>query len=295
MLNRKFCVLVNPHAGNARTMKILNKVEKALESLYLKYRIIVTLDIAHARKHAKEASLRGECIVILGGDGSINAVVETIMEHNGTLALLPSGRGNDFARMLNYPNNAVTACQVLAHGTEATLDVGKVNQRIFLTICTLGFDSVVNTLANRPSLIKGKSVYLYAGLKALTRWKPITFQVNIDGHEFEHTGHSVTVANTQYYGGGMRLVPNACAQDGLLDAVMIGDIPKHRMIMNIPRIYKGTHIDEPGFNIIRGRTIKIQTDPQYMLYADGDPVCPSPATIEIIPSALRVLMPKLKD
>jgi YegS/Rv2252/BmrU family lipid kinase len=292
MVNRNFCLLVNPYAGNTRTITVLRQVETALKNLSINFRTIITTDTEHAQKVAKEASLHGEYIAVLGGDGSINAVAETIVEHKGVLALLPSGRGNDFARMLNYPINAVDACQVLAHGKEGTMDVGQINQRIFITICSLGFDSVVNKIANRTTLIKGKSVYLYAGLRALIRWKPITFKVTIDDQEIIHKGHSVVIANTQYYGGGMRLAPQASAHDGLLDVVLIGEIPKHRMLANVPRIFKGTHVDEPGFNIIRGRQIKVEADPQYLLFADGDPICSPPATIQILPNALRVLLPK---
>lgn len=292
MLKRNFCLLVNPYAGNTRTIKILKQVEATLKSFSVKFRTIITTDTEHAQKLAKEASQQGECIAVLGGDGSINAVAETIVENKGMLALLPSGRGNDLARMLQYPTDAVSACQVLAHGKEATMDVGQINQRIFLTICCLGLDSVVNKIANRTSLIKGKSVYLYAGLRALIRWKPIIFKVTIDGHEMIHKGHSVMIANTQYYGGGMRLAPNASAHDGLLDVVMIGEIPKHRMLANVQRLYKGTHVDEPGFNIIRGRQIKIEADPEYLLFADGDPICSPPATIQALPNALRILLPR---
>jgi YegS/Rv2252/BmrU family lipid kinase len=291
MSKKNICLLVNPYAGNSCTIKSLKKVEKELRNLSLNYRTIITSDIEHAQMLAKEASVNGEYIVVLGGDGSVSAVAETIMNHNGVLALLPSGRGNDFARMLNYPINPIAACRILADGAEAMIDIGKVNNHLFLTICSLGFDSIVNKIANRTSLVTGRTVYLYAGLRAILTFKPIEFKVTIDGNEFEHIGHTIAVANTQYYGGGMRLAPNASAQDGLLDVVMIGQIPKHRMFINIPRIYKGNHINEPGFKIIQGRNIKIETDYQYTIVADGDFISPPPAEIVAVPKALRVIVP----
>ena len=291
MSKRKFCLLVNPYAGNSTTVKVLKKVENALKDLCLDYRTVITTDATHAESIAKEASIQGEYVAVLGGDGSVGAIAETVMKYNGILALLPSGRGNDFARMMKYPINPILACKVLSQGEEKSIDVGKINERIFLTICSMGFDSVVNNVANRSTLVKGKIVYLYAGIRVMATWKPITFLVNIDGDEFEHIGYTVAIANTQYYGGGLRIAPTACAQDGLLDIALIGDIPKHKLIMNIPNLYRGTHINVPGFKLLRGRNVTVKANPQYTVVADGDFICPPPSEISVVPNALRILLP----
>lgn len=291
MVRRNICILVNPYAGNAWARRVLIKLEEALNTLPVSYRIIVTTDKFHAQQLAIEATSQGEYVAVMGGDGSVRVVAEALMKHGGVLAVLPAGRGNDFARMLNYPLNPISACKILAYGREATIDMGQVNDKPFLTICSLGFDSVVNRIANSSLFINGRAVYLYAGLRALPSWKPLRFKVTVDGCEFEHVGYTIAVANTQYYGGGMRLVPGASLQDGLLDMALIGDISKLSVIRNIPRIFKGTHVDQDGFKVIRGRHFYIETDPQYLLYADGDSIYPPPASISVIPNALRVLMP----
>jgi len=115
--------------------------------------------------------------------------------------------------------------------------------------------------------------------------------VTIDGKEYPHTGYTVAVANSQCYGGGLYLSPQSSIQDGLLDVVFLGDIKKYRMIQNIPRLFKGTHINEPGFSVVSGRHIQIETETQYTAYADGDAVQSSPVDIRVLPKSLRVLVP----
>lgn len=290
MSKRSFCVLVNPKAGSGRTLKILPHVEETLYQLPIDFRVVITERVSHAKKTAIQAIKQGEFIAVMGGDGTARAVSDVVHQHNGVLALIPGGRGNDMVRMLKLPIDPISACKVLAFGMETAIDLGKVNQQPFLGICSLGFDSIANQLANRTRLLKGRAVYLYGGLKTLFNWKSIKFMVNIDGNEFEHNGYTVAVANSKNYGGGMYIAPNASIQDGLLDIVFIGDISKLRMIINVPRVFRGTHTKEHGFEVIRGRSVKIETDPKYTIFADGDAISGPPANIEIMPSALRVLV-----
>lgn len=295
MTQRSFCILVNPTAGNGRTMQVLKSVEETLARLPLKFRTVITTTIAEAQNTAQEAINQGEYIAILGGDGTARGIAGIVNKMQGVLALLPAGRGNDIFRMLKVPLDPIAACQILAYGSETQIDMACVNDQPFLGICSLGFDSIAAQLANNARLIKGRAVYLYGGLRTLWGWKAIKFNVNIDGSAFEHVGYTVAVANSQVYGGGMQLAPNASIQDGLLDIVLIGKVPKIRMLVNMPRIFKGTHTNEPGFKIIRGRSVTIETDPQFTIFADGDAISAPPASITVMPSALRVLVPGMQE
>ncbi|VVC77188.1 Diacylglycerol kinase [Aquicella siphonis] len=291
MHSRDICILVNPYAANARALRLLPRVEQAMRSIPLNYRLVIPSDVQQAKQAARHAAGAGECVAVFGGDGTIRIVAQELAQCNGILAVLPAGRGNDFARMLNYPLNPVAACQVLAAGKESAIDMGIVNRLPFLTICSLGLDAAVSDLANRIHFINGPAVYLIAGLCVLPRWKPMQFEVNIDGHEFVHHGHSIAVANSQYYGGGMKLAPNASVMDGMLDVVLIGMVSRFRLLLNLPRLYKGTHILEEGVKIIRGRHIRIRTLNESQIFADGDALGYSPANISVRPGALRVLLP----
>lgn len=290
MIERKFCLLINPIAGNGQAIHILKKVEEALTHLSVNFRTVITENVQHAQQIATQAITRGEYIAIVGGDGTARAIAGILNELDGVLAVIPAGRGNDLVRMLKIPLDPVAACTVLASGVETTIDMGKVNNQPFLGICSLGFDSIANQLANKVRLIKGRAVYLYGGLRTLLGWKSIKFNLNIDGNAFEHIGYTVAVANSQIYGGGMYLAPTASMKDGLLDVVLIGNVSKFRMLLNFPRVFKGTHTKEAGFEIMHGRNIKIDTDSRFTIFADGDSISSPPANIQIIPNALRVLV-----
>lgn len=286
--------MVNPAAGRGRAIQIYKKVEAALARLPIHFRIVITENISHAKETVCEAIKRNEYIAVIGGDGTARAIAGKISEQNGVLAIIPAGRGNDIARMLKLPLDPIEACQVLVDGKEMMMDMGTINQHPFLGICSLGLDSAAVQLANQSRLFKGRAAYLYGGLMALLNARPIQFNVNIDNTSFDYVGYIVAVANSQNYGGGMYLAPHALIQDGLFDVIFIKNISKYRLLINVPRLYKGTHIHEPGFEIIRGRHVKIESDPNLTILADGDSISSPPADISILPLALCVLVPSNK-
>lgn len=291
MTKRNICLLINPLAGNGNSLKKLARIEKALNNLPINYRSIITQSILHAQQTAIEAARNGEYVAVLGGDGSMSVIAEALMNTDGILVPLPAGSGNDFARSINYPKDPVAACNILAYGREAIIDMGQANERPFLTICSLGIESMAMQVVNRAKMIKGRFLYAYAGFRTLPNWKPADFRITVDGKAFDHTGYTVAIANTPSYGGGMRLAPNASIEDGLLDIVTIGAVSKYRFLLNIPGVFKGAHINKNGVNITRGSQIHIEADSKYVVYADGELVSPPPVLIKCIPNALRILMP----
>jgi diacylglycerol kinase family enzyme len=125
----------------------------------------------------------------------------------------------------------------------------------------------------------------------LASWRPAHWEVVIDGEAHSFDGYSVAVANSGVFGGGMYLVPDARVDDGLLDVVLMDAMPKRRYLANLPRVFKGTHVHEPGLHFLRGREVAFHADRPFRLYADGDPIAELPATVRVSPGALRVLAP----
>ena len=284
-------MLVNPNAGNGRSLQLLSKIEAALSTLPLCFRTVITHDVNEAQQQVTQATQLGEYVATVGGDGTVRAIAGILSQLKGKLAVIPTGRGNDLVRMLKVPLDPISACRILAHGNETHIDMAKINASVFLGICSLGLDSIANQLANQTHFIKGRAVYLYGGLRALFKWKPVKFRVIVDDVLYEHEGYTVAVANSQNYGGGMYLAPDASIQDGLLDIVLIGKAPKLRILLNIPRLFKGDHINDPAFRILRGRHVRIEADPEFTVFADGDSICAPPADITILPKALHVIVP----
>jgi YegS/Rv2252/BmrU family lipid kinase len=291
-MDRAVCVIVNPHAGGGRAARLLPRVEEALRGHGIAFRVERTQSIGHARELAHAARDAGEVAAAFGGDGLLGAVAGELCRGAGTLAILPGGRGNDFARKLGIGGDPVAACAVIAAGRERTVDVAEVDGRAYLGIASAGIDSDVNEIALGTPLKLGSLVYAYGVLKALRAWRPAHWEVVIDGEARAFDGYSVAVANSGVFGGGMYLVPDARLDDGLLDVVLMDNIPKRRYLANLPRVFKGTHVHEPGLHVLRAREVAFHADRPFTVYGDGDPIAELPATVRVAPGALRVLAPE---
>jgi YegS/Rv2252/BmrU family lipid kinase len=291
-VDRDVALLCNPSAGGGRSARILPQVEDELRSLRIAFHTETTRDLDHGCQLAADAARAGEVVVTLGGDGLVGCVAGALRGVPGSLlGVLPGGRGNDLARALGIPREARAACAVVATGSERVLDVGDVGGRTFVGIASLGFDSDANRIANTAPARLGRLVYVYAALRALAAWQPARFDLRIDGERLRFSGYSVAAANAPGYGGGMLLAPEARLDDGLFDVVLTGRLPKRRFLAALPKVFKGTHVDEPSVRVLRARELHVDADRPFVVYADGDPIGSTPVTIRIEPGALRVLAP----
>ena len=289
---RRLCLIVNPNAGGGRTAKELPAVEQALKLHRLEYRVELTVSLDHAMELARGATERDEVAVSYGGDGLAGAVAHALRETEGVLGVLPGGRGNDWARKLGIPKEPVQAAEVLAHADPRTVDVAEVDGRTFLGIASFGFDSDTQDLANSTKVVKGQLVYLYSALRTLATWKPVGLTFAVDGGE-ETTirGYAVAACNSGVFGGGMALAPEASIEDGLLDVVVTAEASKIRFLRGLPKVFKGTHLDDPNVSLFRAKELRVDAERPFRIYADGDPIGHTPATIRAVPGALKVLAP----
>ena len=166
-----------------------------------------------------------------------------------------------------------------------------VNGTAFMGIASFGFDSDANRLANEAKLVKGNAVYLYAALRALAAWKPARFSVTVDGERHEITGFTVAVGNSKAYGGGMFVLPQAELDDGQLDVMLSREASKLRFLRELPKVFKGAHVDSPSVEFLRGERVEVASDRPFVIYADGDPIGATPATIRVERRCLRVIVP----
>jgi YegS/Rv2252/BmrU family lipid kinase len=291
VLDRPVCLIVNPSAGGGRAARLLPGVEAELRGLGASFRVERTTSMDHARELARAAGDAGELVAAMGGDGLTGAVAGELAGGTGVLVVLPGGRGNDFARKLGIPHDPVAACGLLADGRERRVDLAEAGGRCYLGILSAGFDSDVNAIANSTRLKLGNAVYVYAAVRGLARWRQARWEVSIDGERRAFTGYSVAVANSGMYGGGMKLVPDAALDDGRLDVVLYEDIPKRRALVLFAKVFKGTHVGDPGLTFLRAERVEFSADRPFTAYADGDPICPLPATVRVLPGALRVVAP----
>ncbi len=290
-MDRPVRLIVNPSAGAGRAARLLPDVEMALRSHGLPFRVDRTTSIEHARELARAARDAGELAAAMGGDGLAGAVAGELQGSDAVMALLPGGRGNDLARKLGIGHDPVAAVDILAAGNERAIDVAEAGGRVYVGILSAGFDSAVNEIANGTRLPLGTLVYAYGALRALASWSPAHWDVVVDGTEHSFDGYAVAVANSGVFGGGMWLVPDAELDDGMLDVALTAHRPKGAYLRGLNKVFKGTHVHEPGFTLLRGREITFRADRPFTPYADGDPIAELPVTVRVLPGALRVIAP----
>jgi diacylglycerol kinase family enzyme len=166
--------------------------------------------------------------------------------------------------------------------------------RAFVGIASAGFDSDANRIANEAPAWLGGLVYVYGALGALISWKPARFEIELDppGERRAFTAFTVGACNSKTYGGGMRAAPDALLDDGLLEVVVLENVSKLRFLTRIlPKVFKGTHVREPGVHVFRAREIALSADRPFTMYADGDPIGELPLRVRALAGAITMLTP----
>jgi YegS/Rv2252/BmrU family lipid kinase len=291
-VSRRFALFANPKAAGGRALDALRKARGELDARGAEYRVVETTGVEHVRTAAADAARDGETVVAIGGDGLVGCIAGVLRETAGSLAIVPGGRGNDFARVLEIPFDAVEATRVALEGEERMLDLGYVDGSPFVGIASLGFDSDANRIANDAKLVRGNLVYLYAALRALAGWKHARFEVTVDGKRHEFTGYTVAIGNSKAYGGGMFLFPQAKLDDGRLEVLMCRAYSKLRWLRDIPTVFKGTHGENPYVTFASGQEVEVRAERRFVVYADGDPIGALPVTVTVAKQVLRVIVPR---
>lgn len=292
---RRLQLVVNPSAGGGRAAGLLGAAEAALRGAGHDLVVTPTRSLEHADELTAEAVADDRVAVAMGGDGIVGRVAGVVAAHGGLMGVLPGGRGNDFCRAAGIPKDLRGACDVLQTGVEHALDLGVVSSATgdvpFLGIASIGFDSDVQekVLATRVPL--GQLVYLYGSLATVASWEHAVFTCTVDGEPLTVRGWSVAVANSGIYGGGMRLAPDASMEDGLLDVVTTSATGRLRFLRSLPTVFRGTHVREESVSVRHARSVVLDADRPFRVFADGDPVGTLPATVTVRPGAVRVLLP----
>jgi YegS/Rv2252/BmrU family lipid kinase len=284
-------LLVNPASAHGRTLKLLPRVEQELDARRIPFRVERTRGLEDGVARALRAVEADEVPVVISGDGLVGAVGGAMAGADTPLGIIPGGRGNDLARVLGIPDDPADAVAVLAAGETRRIDVGEANGKRFLGIVSIGFDSEANRLANETSFLRGNLVYAYAALRTLFSWKPGRFTVRVDDQRVRFSGYSVSVANSRAFGGGMYIAPDAELDDGEFDIVTVGEVGKLRFVGNLPKVFKGAHVEEDEVRVFRAPRLELTASRPFPVYADGEHLTDLPASLRILPRALSVLVP----
>jgi diacylglycerol kinase (ATP) len=292
-------VVANPTSGRGKGARLIPQVAAVLGSLGVDHRILPSADGADAVGLARTATEEGaDVVAALGGDGQVGAVANGILEGGGgaALAVIPAGTGNDFARALGLDRkNPIGAAELLGAPVLRAIDAVKVKTPerscFFVNIGSAGFDAEVNAYANQIRLVKGTASYIVAMLVMLRRFQPGQFRISVDGQDQSKAAMLVIVGNAVSYGGGMKVTPNALLDDGALDILILKAMSKFQLVKTFPKVFRGSHLDHPAVQMLRGRRIEVAAERTMQVFGDGDHIGTLPATFEVLDGAIRVVAP----
>lgn len=290
-MSRRVALLTNPIAGGGRGSALLAPTLERLRAGGLDVDVLVGSDALDAVRLAGVAVRDGvDALVALGGDGLVHLAAQAVTGTGVPLAIVPAGTGNDSARSLGIPRDPAAAADVVLHGRPRLVDAGRVGGTVFLSVLSSGFDSRVNERANRMSWPRGPARYPIAMLGELRVFRPVPYELVVDGEPWATPAMLVAVGNGRSYGGGMQICPGAELDDGLLDVTVLTPLPTGRFLRLFPSVYRGQHVGRPEVRTYKAKTVQLDA-PGMTAYADGEPVGPLPLTVESVPGALTVLVP----
>ena len=289
----KTLIVANPTSGSGRGMRYAERVRDLLTANHADVEIRPTSARGEAEAFAAEAVHEGyACVAACGGDGTVHEVVNALAGTDVALGILPCGRGNDFARATGIPAEPEKAAAILLRGHTRPFDLGKVNDRYFATVVTLGFDSEVARLVYDGEVpFKGMAAYLWGVARMLRNYRGVGLRMTGDFGTINQSVLLAATGNTSTYGGGIKIVPNADPADGALDICLVRMMSAGRILRIFPKVYWGGHLNHPSIFSYRTGSLRLETEQPVVLFADGEPVGETPAAITAAPGALRVAVP----
>jgi len=288
-------LIVNRIAGNGRCGKLYPSVEKYLRDAKMDFTPMFTERPGHAVELAKQAAMAGyDAVVSMGGDGTLNEVVNGIAGNSVVLGFIPAGSGNDFGRTVGIGSYSTdTACRVIAKGNVQEINIGQVNGRYFINIAGSGFDAEVGLTANTwgKKHFRGYMAYVASILRQLVVFKPQEVVIELDGTARQAKVWFVAIANARYFGGGLMIAPQADLYDDLFDVCIVKEITKFELLKMIPKVFKGEHVHHPAVELHRATHVRVSSPVQLAVQADGEVLGKLPQEFKIAPFKQKVFLP----
>jgi diacylglycerol kinase (ATP) len=284
-----WALVINPVAGQGKGTTVGTYVAGWLTQRKIPYALITgqsSNSLADQLGNFLEKSSDCDGVIAVGGDGLLHLVLQKVVPAQVPLALIPAGTGNDFVRTLGWSLESFDEHLSFVTSTQPTpIDLGLVDGEWFGAILSTGFDSVVNEKANTLNWPKGPMKYNAAIAIELPRFKPRHYEIFLDDQSISTDAMLIAVSNGRSYGGGMLVCPDANISDGLFDVMILRPVSKVEFLKVFPRVFAGTHLSHPAVEVLRSRTVRIES--KAIAYADGERIGQLPISAECIRGALR--------
>lgn len=295
-------LIINLTAGGGKPRPHLKTIFKYLKENGFNFKVSYTSHHGEAIELARKAADKGmDIIVSIGGDGTVNEIVNGIMKskNNPSLGIIPLGWANDFIKSTDIPSDIIEACKILIRGKIKKIDIGVINSQIyFANICGVGFDAEVAQLANQmkskhPNLrILSAFVYVFATVKKLL--SPFGYhnvKIKFNGQKIHSKILFIAISNGRFYGGRFKITPRAILDDGLLEICLVEEMGRFRYLSIIPKVFKGTHASIKGISFYRAKEVVIESSEIILAQVSGEVIeGQKKFTIALLPKSLKLIV-----
>ena len=290
MANYNF--IVNPAAARGKAVRVAKKVKDICEDQHLDYQLIYTEKSGDATKFAAESKDQFECTVAVGGDGTINEIVNGLMGGHSKLGIIPVGSGNDFVRVMDIPLNVNKAMNILLAMKTRSIDIGKAGDRYFQNGLGIGFDAWVVEETLKVKNLRGTAIYLYSVFRTIYTYQPPVVNLQYNSVNRTEKFYMITVGNGISLGGGFKLTPNAIVDDGVFDLNIIRDLKKWEIYQNLISVFVGKHIYLEQVTTDRTDELSINSEDGFAAHVDGELISLNlnSLKVKLLPKALEVVV-----
>lgn len=296
MIFNKVHIIVNPISGGKNKKEVGSLIQKSISDACVTSKLFFTSARGDASKLCKSALIsKCDLVIAVGGDGTINEIASELVNSNTTLAIIPMGSGNGFARSLEIPLEVESACELISSGVVQAIDVGKINDRFFFLIAGVGFDAVVGEAFDEHNH-RGPLPYFYLSAKEFFSYKPENFQIICNGKSFAISPFQFTIANGKQYGNNAYIAPDALMNDGLLNICIIHRLPLYRIFTQLPKMFLARLDNVPDTEFLTTSHLKIIRDSDGTINVDGEPIKEKAVLeISVLAKSLKMITPKFSS
>lgn len=293
-------MLVNPVAGRGKSARRLPRVVQELRAALPDRAIdvLTTSNLADAREQAEKAVRRagnGGALIVMGGDGMASVGLNTCAGTQVPLGIIPAGTGNDFCRGAGLPTSVSAAIDAIGGRWTRRVDLMKVLgslngggvERYVGSVVSTGFDERVNWRTNNLPFSVGTASYLFTVLAELRSFRPLRYELAIDGERRSLDAMLVAVGNAGLFGGGMRICPRADVTDGLLDVTIVHPVSRPTMLRLLPSVFTGGFVGHPAAELLRAKRVTID-GPELRGMADGEDLGSPPLDCAVVPQVVSL-------
>jgi len=289
-------VILNPAAGRDRALSYAADLNLSLKERFGTVEIVLSVGPGDCEEAAKRAVADGvDVLFVGGGDGTVNEAVNGVAAVAGGLesvifGVVPLGTGNDFAQTLGLPVDVDRAIDLLQQQRIVSVDVGRLNGRMFVNVSGGGFIAEVSeAVTPQMKSIAGRLAYLVGGVQTLMDFDPVPMTLHADpgGHRIETEAYAFAVCNARQIGGGRLIAPSALIDDGLLDVCVIENMPTLEFVALLRKVSGGDHVSDPRVRYLRASTVTIAVDRPVLVNTDGEVMEASSCEYSVLPRAAR--------